>query len=183
MPSFSLRVLRAGNIGYTDNTDFFLAASIALTLGNAFLLFSLICRHKLREKLGLQRPIETPARIPTGKVVVEVVVPPQQQPPQAQEEAAANILSGSFAVYGATRCKWCGVSMNENNCRVVFQCKHEYHRLCIESQIEKYNSDCPLCLAATQPPDPSSILPCFLTLHWLYYSQPSSSSSSRSPVN
>ncbi|OMO56138.1 kinesin-like protein KIF20B-like protein [Corchorus capsularis] len=84
-----------------DITGFYIGG-IALTFCNAFILFGLlICRQRLWVKLGLERPIETTARIPS-KVVVEVVVqpPPPLPPQQQQQEEAANILSGSFAVYG-----------------------------------------------------------------------------------
>ncbi|OMO56137.1 Zinc finger, RING-type [Corchorus capsularis] len=97
---------------------------------------------KVRKRFGL-RPIDEPCMPPPINLVSDVVLHPRN-PLQNQQQAvisAAEILRGAIFVYNA-KCGICSQDFKGKECRLVFKCKHHFHKLCIDQYSLQL---CPLC--------------------------------------
>ncbi|OMO73090.1 Zinc finger, RING/FYVE/PHD-type [Corchorus olitorius] len=86
------------------------------------------------------RPINEPCMPPPINLVSDVVLQPRNSL-QNQQISAAEILRGAIFVYNA-KCGICSQDFKGKECRLVFKCKHHYHKLCIDKCSMQL---CPLC--------------------------------------
>ncbi|KAB2010467.1 hypothetical protein ES319_D10G240000v1 [Gossypium barbadense] len=78
-------------------------------------------------------------------------------PLQKHEEASRPIMVGTVVLYKneegtESRCTECVICLEEfkdgDSCRVLTNCNHLYHQLCIDGWLVK-DSHCPLCRGST----------------------------------